>query len=115
MAALLAWHRTVRRRRMRWALAVAAVLAGALAVVVPGGRHTRAALAALAVTARAVALPGDLHKALIGPLLCGALRTRGDLPGLLTEGLRVWRIPFGGRHFVRKEDMHEHLGDFVNN
>jgi mannosylfructose-phosphate synthase len=26
---------------------------------------------------------------------------------------RVWRIPFGGRDFVRKEDMHDHLGEFV--
>lgn len=29
------------------------------------------------------------------------------------RGLRVWRVPFGGRGFVRKEDMHEHLGEFV--
>ncbi len=27
--------------------------------------------------------------------------------------LRVWRIPFGGDGFVRKEDMHDHLGAFV--
>ncbi|MFQ5472977.1 MAG: glycosyltransferase [Dehalococcoidia bacterium] len=27
--------------------------------------------------------------------------------------LRVWRIPFGGSHFLRKEDMHDHLGEFV--
>ncbi|HUF11180.1 MAG TPA: glycosyltransferase [Rhodothermales bacterium] len=29
------------------------------------------------------------------------------------EGLRVLRIPFGGSGFIRKEDMHDHLGDFV--
>ena len=33
----------------------------------------------------------------------------------MTQGLRVWRIPFGGRAFIRKEDMHEHIGDFVTN
>ncbi len=27
--------------------------------------------------------------------------------------LRVWRIPFGGSSFVRKEDMHDHLDEFV--
>ncbi len=27
--------------------------------------------------------------------------------------LRVWRIPFGGPDFVRKEDMHDHLDEFV--
>jgi mannosylfructose-phosphate synthase len=27
--------------------------------------------------------------------------------------LRVWRIPFGGREFIRKEDMHDHLDEFV--
>lgn len=27
--------------------------------------------------------------------------------------LRVWRIPFGGRDFIRKEDMHDHLDEFV--
>ncbi len=27
--------------------------------------------------------------------------------------LRVWRIPFGGRDFLRKEDMHDHLDEFV--
>ncbi|HSR14847.1 MAG TPA: glycosyltransferase, partial [Gemmatimonadales bacterium] len=30
-------------------------------------------------------------------------------------GLRVWRIPFGGSDFIRKEDMHEHLDDFQQN
>jgi mannosylfructose-phosphate synthase len=30
-------------------------------------------------------------------------------------GLRVWRIPFGGDEFIRKEDMHEHLDEFVRN
>jgi mannosylfructose-phosphate synthase len=28
-------------------------------------------------------------------------------------GLRVWRIPFGGKGFIRKEDMHDHLDEFV--
>lgn len=27
--------------------------------------------------------------------------------------LRVWRIPFGGAEFLRKEDMHDHLDEFV--
>jgi len=31
----------------------------------------------------------------------------------IAKGLRVWRIPFGGSEFIRKEDMHEHLGTFV--
>lgn len=31
----------------------------------------------------------------------------------VNKGLRVLRIPFGGRDFIRKEDMHDHLGDFV--
>jgi len=29
--------------------------------------------------------------------------------------LRVWRIPFGGPEFERKEDMHDHLDEFVQN
>jgi mannosylfructose-phosphate synthase len=29
------------------------------------------------------------------------------------RNLRVWRVPFGGDDFIRKEDMHEHLGEFV--
>jgi mannosylfructose-phosphate synthase len=33
----------------------------------------------------------------------------------INEGLRVWRIAFGGEKFIRKEDMHEHLSDFVTN
>lgn len=33
----------------------------------------------------------------------------------VNEGFRVWRIPFGGKKFIRKEDMHDHLGDFVTN
>ncbi len=33
----------------------------------------------------------------------------------INDGLRVWRIPFGGNQFVRKEDMHDHLGEFVTN
>ena len=28
-------------------------------------------------------------------------------------GLRVWRVPFGGPEFLRKEDMHDHIEDFV--
>jgi mannosylfructose-phosphate synthase len=31
----------------------------------------------------------------------------------VADHVRVWRVPFGGRDFVRKEDMHDHLGDFV--
>lgn len=27
--------------------------------------------------------------------------------------LRVWRVPFGGREFIRKEDMHDHLDEFI--
>jgi mannosylfructose-phosphate synthase len=33
----------------------------------------------------------------------------------VNANFRVWRIPFGGRDFIRKEDMHDHLGDFVTN
>jgi mannosylfructose-phosphate synthase len=33
----------------------------------------------------------------------------------VNENFRVWRIPFGGKSFIRKEDMHDHLGDFVTN
>ncbi len=33
----------------------------------------------------------------------------------VNENFRVWRIPFGGNSFIRKEDMHDHLGDFVTN
>lgn len=33
----------------------------------------------------------------------------------INENFRVWRIPFGGPDFIRKEDMHDHLGDFVTN
>ncbi len=33
----------------------------------------------------------------------------------VNENFRVWRIPFGGRKFIRKEDMHDCLGDFVTN
>lgn len=29
------------------------------------------------------------------------------------DGLRVWRIPFGGPGFIRKEDMHDHVESFV--
>jgi mannosylfructose-phosphate synthase len=30
----------------------------------------------------------------------------------IDTGLRVWRIPFGGPGFIRKEDMHDHLDEF---
>ena len=33
----------------------------------------------------------------------------------INENLRVWRIPFGGSGFIRKEDMHDHIGNFVTN
>ena len=33
----------------------------------------------------------------------------------INDNLRVWRIPFGGRDFIRKEDMHDWYGDFVSN
>lgn len=31
----------------------------------------------------------------------------------MAEGLRIWRVPFGGPEFIRKERMHEHLDEFV--
>jgi mannosylfructose-phosphate synthase len=34
---------------------------------------------------------------------------------VVNDNFRVWRVPFGGSGFVRKEDMHDHLGDFVTN
>lgn len=33
----------------------------------------------------------------------------------VNENFKVWRIPFGGNKFIRKEDMHDHLGQFVTN
>lgn len=33
----------------------------------------------------------------------------------INDNLRVWRIPFGGSDFIRKEDMHDYIGDFVTN
>lgn len=33
----------------------------------------------------------------------------------VNDNLRVWRIPFGGKAFIRKEDMHDYIGDFVTN
>ena len=33
----------------------------------------------------------------------------------INSNLRVWRVPFGGPDFIRKEDMHDHLKDFINN
>ncbi|CAN5258827.1 glycosyltransferase family 1 protein [soil metagenome] len=29
------------------------------------------------------------------------------------DHIRMWRVPFGGPDFIRKEDMHDHLGEFV--
>lgn len=47
------------------------------------------------------------------------LVTRGfeDQPeiDIINDNLRVWRIPFGGKNFIRKEDMHDHISDFVTN
>jgi mannosylfructose-phosphate synthase len=31
---------------------------------------------------------------------------------VVDDDLRVWRIPFGGPGFIRKEDMHDHLEEF---
>ncbi|MBI9047998.1 MAG: glycosyltransferase [Anaerolineaceae bacterium] len=33
----------------------------------------------------------------------------------INENLRVWRIPFGGKKFIQKEEMHDYLGDFITN
>lgn len=33
----------------------------------------------------------------------------------VNDNLRVWRVPFGGPDFIRKEDMHDHFNDFVTN
>jgi mannosylfructose-phosphate synthase len=33
----------------------------------------------------------------------------------INNNCRVWRIPFGGDNFIRKEDMHDYLGDLVTN
>ena len=33
----------------------------------------------------------------------------------MNANLRVWRVPFGGKEFIRKEDMHDHYSDFVTN
>lgn len=33
----------------------------------------------------------------------------------VNEGFRVWRVSFGGEVFIRKEDMHDKIGDFVTN
>ncbi len=33
----------------------------------------------------------------------------------LNDNLRILRIPFGGKAFIRKEDMHDWYGDFVTN
>lgn len=34
---------------------------------------------------------------------------------VVNQGFRIWRIPFGGDSFIRKEDMHDYLGDFITN
>ncbi|MEM1098150.1 MAG: glycosyltransferase [Planctomycetota bacterium] len=34
---------------------------------------------------------------------------------VMNANLSVWRVPFGGKHFIRKEDMHDHVGDFITN
>ncbi|GGZ83040.1 mannosylfructose-phosphate synthase [Algibacter mikhailovii] len=34
---------------------------------------------------------------------------------VVDENYSIWRIPFGGKNFIRKEDMHEHLKKFVTN
>jgi mannosylfructose-phosphate synthase len=34
---------------------------------------------------------------------------------IINENFKVLRIPFGGKKFIRKEDMHDHLGKFVTN
>jgi len=34
---------------------------------------------------------------------------------VVDENFSVWRIPFGGKKFIRKEDMHDHLKKFVTN
>jgi mannosylfructose-phosphate synthase len=31
----------------------------------------------------------------------------------IDDGLQVWRIPFGGDAFIRKEDMHDHLDEMI--
>lgn len=33
----------------------------------------------------------------------------------INDGLRIWRIPFGGSRFIRKEDMHDYLPGFITN
>jgi mannosylfructose-phosphate synthase len=33
----------------------------------------------------------------------------------VNDNFHIWRIPFGGRDFIRKEDMHGHLDRFVAN
>ncbi|WP_199258123.1 glycosyltransferase [Paracoccus binzhouensis] len=34
---------------------------------------------------------------------------------IVNDNLRIWRIPFGGPDFIRKEDMHDWYGDFITN
>lgn len=43
-------------------------------------------------------------------------RQFGDQPAIEQMGpqLRLLRVPFGGTHFIRKEDMHDYVDEFVN-
>ncbi|MFT4154614.1 glycosyltransferase [Parafilimonas sp.] len=34
---------------------------------------------------------------------------------IVNENFRVWRIPFGGKKFIRKEDMHDYLDQLITN
>lgn len=34
---------------------------------------------------------------------------------VVDENYSIWRVPFGGKEFIRKEDMHDHLKKFVTN
>lgn len=34
---------------------------------------------------------------------------------VINDNLKIVRIPFGGRDFIRKEDMHDWYGDFITN
>jgi len=34
---------------------------------------------------------------------------------IINSGCRIWRIPFGGASYIRKEDMHDHIENFITN
>lgn len=34
---------------------------------------------------------------------------------VINSACRIWRIPFGGKKFIRKEDMHDHVRNFITN